>query len=193
MRISVIQEGELWARAVAMVKQKYLDRHAASIEPAPGYFVVVQDLGGRLLACTGLTFADTGPLFSECYLDLPVEQAASAHFRRDYRRGEIVEVGSLAAADPGAARLLMRMMPILANQLGARLVLCTVTPRVRALLGACRLAFLPLCVADGGRVEKPQDWGRYYQEAPQTGFIDLEAPAAQAVDSALYRSERQAV
>ncbi|MFC4161230.1 thermostable hemolysin [Chitinimonas lacunae] len=191
MQISVIHDGELWDRAVTLVKQRYLDRHAAAVEPTPQYFVVVQDKVGRLLACAGLTFADTGPLFSECYLDLPVEQVARARLGVGYRREQIVEVGNLVACDPIAARLVVRMVPILAGSLGARLLFCTVTDRVRGLLNACRLPFVPVCAAAAERVGDPARWGRYYERAPQTGFIDLDGVVPDRRDSP--RRERQAV
>lgn len=116
------------------------------------------------------------PLFSEQYLDAPVETVMSRHLKQEVRREQLVEVGNLALANPGEARWVIAAMTAFLHAAGYRWVLFTV---VKPLFNAFqRLGLRPIEIAtpdparlsDGGR-----SWGSYYQAGPVVCAGDIEA------------------
>lgn len=150
--------------------------------------------GSRLIGVVGVREATAGRLFSEHYLDRPAEQIASEHAGVPVARGELVEVGNLALAQPGQARLVIAAMTGFLYGAGFRWVLFTaVAPLFNAFrrmglepvdLGPARPERLP----GGGRT-----WGSYYRQSPRVclgsidqGYARLE-PCLAAHPSRVYR------
>lgn len=130
--------------------------------------LAVVDGQGQLLAAAGFNPASQGPLFLEQYLDAPVEQVLASHLAVELPREAVVEVGNLAAACPGGARLLIAAMTHHLYLQGFTYVVFTGTRTLRNAFR--RLGLLPLAVApaDAARMgAHAADWGRYYAEQPQ--------------------------
>ena len=129
---------------------------------------------GQLVAAAGYRPAAREPLFLEAYLGGPVESVLARHLRVAPARGDIVEVGHLAATRAGAGR---RLMIGLGQQLageGFRWIVCTLTQELRHLLP--RLGITPLALAQATAAALEGDaaaWGSYYEHDPVVLAGDL--------------------
>jgi len=143
----------------------------------------VRDGLGRWQAAAGYGAAEGAQLFLEQYLDAPVERALAGALGRPVVRGEIVEVGNLAAVSAGAARRLIPQLARHLHRLGYRWVAFTATRALRN--SFLRLGLRPLAIApadparlaDGGA-----SWGAYYAQDPvvMAGKIALGLDAGRA-------------
>ncbi|WP_433926650.1 thermostable hemolysin [Sorangium cellulosum] len=186
MQINVsFEPGDAFRQAVDLVRQKYRRSFGAEVQPNPDCFIVCSTDHGlgagasKVVACAGITFSSDARLFSEQYIDEPIEQVLSTVERRPVSRDAIVEVGSLASVEHRAGTELIRVVPILARCLGKRYILCTITANLKLIFDAVGLNFQPIQVADVDRLGagSQEKWGSYYEQRPQTGFIRLEAIA----------------
>lgn len=123
---------------------------------------------GQPSAVVGLRPAAKHGLFLENYLDNPVEQSISRAFRTPVDRNEIIEIGNLAAAVPGATYALFAILARVLHTAGFRWVVCTATVQVEAMLDRMQFPSKTICYADPTRLgEHAGDWGDYYASRPQ--------------------------
>jgi hypothetical protein len=128
---------------------------------------------GRILAAAGYRDA-AEPLFLEHYLAAPIEAVIAERTGARVARGEIVEVGHLAAGHPGAGRRLLPMLARHLARLGYRWVVSTATRELRALLAHLGMRPLALARADPGQLgADAADWGCYYDHEPVIVAGDL--------------------
>ena len=175
MKIRVAKHGTaLWNLAASAVQKKYQSAYEAQVEPNPENFVVAIDNDQNILACAGITFAERAPLFSEQYLEKPIELLTRETWQREYYRSDIAEIGNLISNDKNASVSIIKLVPLLAWCMGAKALLCTITPKVAGLLKACDIEFEPLCEADPSKVAGgARAWGSYYESRPITGLIHV--------------------
>ena len=82
------------------IRKLFWDRYAARLSSFPDTLVTELGPSGDVECAAGIHFGCEG-LFSECYLDLPVERILSRRFGRPSRRNRVVEVCNLAAIKSG--------------------------------------------------------------------------------------------
>jgi hypothetical protein len=132
--------------------------------------------GDRIRGVVGYRDGMAQPLFSEQYLDVPVEKVMAKHFDQSVERRQVVEVGNLALAGPGEARWVIAATTVFLQAAGYRWVLFTA---IRPLCNAFqRLGLKPVQIAmpdpsrlpDGGKL-----WGTYYQAGPLVYAGNIEA------------------
>lgn len=162
------------ARRVALeqfVCQRFELQHGARIRhfmPCLFGLFGLENQTGQLLGAVGVRSGNSGPLFLERYLDEPIQSAIGARLGNSVPgRGELVEVGNLAADSPGAARLLIVALTDLLVALGFRWVTFTGTPTL--LNSFQRLGLTPIALgeADPTRMgDELADWGSYYDNRP---------------------------
>jgi hypothetical protein len=130
----------------------------------------------ELLGVAGFRDGHGQALFSEQYLDQPVEQLIDAHWGEPAERRQIVEVGNLALANPGQARWVIAAVTMFLHAAGYRWVLFTA---VKPLINAFRrlgLNPIELAPADVTRLaDDGQQWGSYYATNPLVCVGDIEA------------------
>ena len=130
----------------------------------------------ELMGVAGYRGAAEQALFSEQYLDQPLEQLIGAHWNEPVERSRIVEVGNLALASPGQARWVIAAVTLFLHTAGYRWVLFTA---VKPLINAFRrlgLNPLTLALADPARLaDDGQQWGSYYAGNPSVCVGDIEA------------------
>lgn len=130
----------------------------------------------ELMGVAGYRGAAAQALFSEQYLDRPLEQLIGAHWNEPVERSRIVEVGNLALASPGQARWIIAAVTLFLHTAGYRWVLFTA---VKPLINAFRrlgLDPLTLAPADPARLaDDGQHWGSYYAGRPSVCVGDIEA------------------
>jgi len=132
--------------------------------------------GGRLRGVVGYRDGMVKPLFSEQYLDRPIETVMEQHLGQQVERRLLVEVGNLALLGPGEARWVIAATTAFLHAAGYRWVLFTAVPSLcnafqRLGLKPIRITTPdPARLSDGGR-----SWGRYYQAGPVVCAGDIEA------------------
>ncbi len=132
--------------------------------------------GGQIRGVVGYRNGMAQPLFSEQYLDAPVEKLMAKHLDQSVERRQVVEVGNLALASAGEARWVIAATTVFLQAAGYRWVLFTA---IRPLFNAFqRLGLKPVQIAipdpsrlpDGGNL-----WGTYYQAGPMVYAGNIEA------------------
>jgi hypothetical protein len=159
------------ARRVALeqfVCQRFELQHGARIRHFMPCLFGLENQIGQVLGAVGVRSGNSGPLFLERYLNEPIQTAIGSRLgNTEPGRGELVEVGNLAADSPGAARLLIVALTDLLVALGFRWVTFTGTPTL--LNSFQRLGLTPIALgeADPARMgEELADWGSYYDNRP---------------------------
>ena len=137
----------------------------------------LHDEAGTIVAALGLRRADEHRLFLEQYFERPIEHIVSQATGATIDRGEIIELGNLAARDRRATMRLIIATAAHLTTLEYRYTVLTATKQLRDTFDAFGLAWTALGpanaqrLADGGR-----SWGRYYRNDPQVIVGEI-APA----------------
>ncbi len=150
---------------VELISARYAQEHGAV--PDLGYPVFRGYAAGcKVGAGLGYRRADTGPLFLENYLDVPVEQAVGSAFGRDYARCHIVEIGNMAAE---TAPAMIALWAEASNDLGheAEIAVAVLTAPLRGMFGRLGVKLTELGRADPARLgASARQWGQYYRQDP---------------------------
>jgi len=134
------------------------------------------EAGGALLGVAGLRRADHGHLFSEQYLDAPIEQLISTSTGITTQRSQVIEVGNLALDGSGQARWLIAAVTAYLHGAGYRWVLFTAVTTLYNAFHRMGLEPVRLAPADPQRLhDQGADWGSYYAHAPQVCFGSIDA------------------
>lgn len=130
----------------------------------------------ELMGVAGFRDGAGQALFSEQYLDQPLERIIAAHWGEPVDRSRIVEVGNLALSNPGQARWVIAAVTLFLHAAGYRWVLFTaVKPLINA-FGRLGLDPITLAQADPRRLTgDDQHWGSYYAGNPSVCMGDIEA------------------
>ncbi|MFY9960910.1 thermostable hemolysin [Pseudomonas sp.] len=166
------------------VRAHYLKHYDATPEPQPDLFVCLTDSNGGApgYACAGISYGDSGKLFSEYYLGQGLDE------RYDLERARIAEVGAFASFRSGSGAgkyLLNNVIKTLALR-NFGLVVLTATEQVRQLLMPIVDNLEDLGGADCRRVKDPSvNWGTYYDHAPRVVASRLSSPSTWASGPAL--------
>lgn len=151
------------------IRQVFHRAYGASIRQFMPQLMSLRDAGGRLLAVCGLRNAASGRLFLETYLDAPVENVISERTRDEVLRGDIVEIGNLAVAEPGIAPHLLASVSGYLHGTDTRWAVFTAIPVLRNSLARLNMPLEVLADASLQRIvpaERPE-WGSYYDKNPQ--------------------------
>jgi hypothetical protein len=148
------------------IRRLYLDRFAARLSSFPDTLVAEVDASGIIECAAGIRFGSQ-KLFSECYLDLPVERILSHRFGRAVHRDRVVEVCTLAATKSGRSHSFIQRIVEFAESADAEWAIFTATRTVRALLQRSGMKMVELARAERSRVNNPSDWGNYYKHDPR--------------------------
>lgn len=129
--------------------------------------VMLLERNGKPCAAAGWRGAAGAPLFLERYLDQPAEALISGLAGHDVARDKVVEVGHLAARQPGAGVGMILALAAHLDGLGYEWVMFTATRELIGIFARMGLPPLALAVADPARLgEAARDWGRYYDTRP---------------------------
>ena len=122
----------------------------------------------------GFRSAEKEPLFTEQYLDDPIEAVIACQSGKLVSRHQIVEIGNLAGSQPGMSRLFFLMLNMFLNQIGFKWVVFAATATVETMLKSMRFHPITLCDAVGDKLgEQMHEWGSYYETHPKvlTGYL----------------------
>ena len=139
------------------------------------HFIRVRDHKYNYKAVIGYRDAEFQRLYLEAYLDEPIEAAISRHVGHPVERASIVEVGNLAEAAAGDARLAIIAATAFLHSAGYRWVVFTGVARLRNAFRRLGLEPRELVVADDSRL--PEDerraWGSFYAGKPVVCFGEI--------------------
>ena len=157
------------ATAEAFVKAVFSDAYDARLTTFYPLLMSIAWPDSRYAAIAGVRPAGAEKLFSEHYLDTPIEELLGVE------REKIVEIGNLAPASAGQARWLICTLTAFLGGAGFTHVVFTAVPR---LYNAFRRMGLPLQKQAAARPERlPADqvreWGSYYNSSPAVYSGDI--------------------
>jgi hypothetical protein len=169
--------------AEAFVRTVFLRAYGARIGKLYPMLLTITRDNGEYAAVAGIRPAGSDALFSEQYLDQPVEQLLQTD------RAGIAEIGNLAPAGAGQARWLICAVSAFLIGAGYTHVVFTSVPKLRNAFRRLGLPLTRLGSADPQRLppEQRAEWGSYYQNRPAVYAGDIAAGTPALI--ALIRSD----
>ena len=165
MRVTIIAPGHELRRAVEVfIDATYARSYGARVQKFPRTLLAQISDDKSVLSAAGWRLADE--FFSECYLDAPVETLLGALTHRPVSREKVFEVTSLASRVPHSVGSFLRKIVACGEAAGFEWAFFTATEPLRSLLQRLDMALVPLGKAERSRVAHPEDWGTYYEFAP---------------------------
>jgi hypothetical protein len=150
-------------RVEALIRHVYAQTYGGDIDITYPTLMSLRDADDRILAGVGFRPAASGPLFLETYLDQPVEQLIPG----SPDRSAVVEIGNLAAAEPGASYLLFMALAAYLHDQGFEKAVVTATRPLRRLFRHIGFDAVELGRAQAGRIGNAGAWGSYYANDPR--------------------------
>jgi len=166
------------AHVEAFVRETFARHYGARLGALPRQLACLLDARGQLCAVAGIRPAAQGPLFLEQYLDRPVHEYLVTDRTPAPERRHIMEIGNLAATEPGQFRFVLIALSAYLYSAGFQWVVCTARASLRNTLARMGLSPVVLGAADPARLGAAATrWGSYYHGRPQVIAGELE-PAA---------------
>ncbi len=160
------------------LEQQIAARYRRAFDARLHYFmpqlVPLWDSHQQLLALAGFQGAAQGALFLEQYLDAPIQALLSMRNETTVAREDIVEIGQLAAFQPGVAPVHFVALARLLAASGFRWASFTATGPLHLMLKRLGLRPMRLAFADARRVADPTSWGSYYDTQPRVLAIPVQ-------------------
>ncbi len=160
----------------AAIRQRYWADHAAHLRTFPDVLVAELDASGVVECAAGIRFGHQA-LFSEHYLDVPVELALRREVGHRVDRARVVEVCHLVAVRAGRALPFVARLIELVRAAEAEWAIFTATRSLRHLLSRSGVDMIELAGADKHRVPNPGDWGSYFERDPRVMAVSRPAVA----------------
>lgn len=172
----IIQPGDAeWDKVTDHIRETYAHAYGATIDSFMPKIMRVSNATGHYRAVMGFRLAGQERLFLENYLDDPIEDVISRYRGEAVNRSEIIEVGNLAEAEPGDARMALIGGTAYMWSLGCRWLVFTGVSRMRNSFRRLGLDVWELMAADENMLppEEVAKWGRYYEGHPVVCFGDI--------------------
>ena len=159
------------AMAEAFVRAVFAAAYHARLGSCYPLLLGISRDNGEYAAVAGIRPAGAAALFSEHYLDQPVQQILQT------QRAGIAEIGNLAPASAGQARWLICTLSAFLIGAGFTHVVFTSVPKLRNAFYRMGLPLVRIAGADQQRLppEERMDWGSYYDCKPAVYAGDISA------------------
>jgi hypothetical protein len=161
--------------AESFITQRYAQAFGARITAFMPRLFTLCDAHGTVLGAFGLRSAHHR-LFTERYLDRPVEDVLARATATRVARHSIVEVGHSCGAFAGSMRSLIALLASYLDREGFEWVVFTSTGVLRNAFA--RIGLNPLDLGPASITRLPPDeraaWGRYYDHAPRVSAGRIE-------------------
>jgi len=157
------------------IREVFHRSYGADVHSFMPHLIEVRDRQGQLSAVVGYRDAERHRLFLEVYMDEPIEVALSRYLGRRIERRSIVEVGNLAEAKPGDARMAIIAATAYLREAGYDWVVFTGVVKLRNAFRKLGLMPKELQEADERRLSEAErkQWGSYYAGQPVICFGDI--------------------
>jgi len=164
------------ASAHTFVREVFARAYGADVKKFMPQFVRATNRDGQVRAVMGYRDAADGPLYLEHYMDERIEVAISRYLGEKVERSEIVEVGNLAEAEAGDARMVIIGATAYFHAAGYRWVVFTGITRLRNAFVRLGMSPKQLIEADKRRLpaEEVAQWGSYYDGDPVVCFGSIQ-------------------
>lgn len=149
------------------MQQAFARRHGAYVRSFMPTLLALEGRGERVCGVVGFRNASAEPLFLERYLARPVDVELRERTGQLIERERIVEVGNLASLSCRAAFHLVAILPRVLIERGNQWIVFTATSAVRDILEKCSAPMIELANAGRECIDKPDEWGRYYENDPR--------------------------
>lgn len=163
---SIERDHPLRRRVEDYIHGVYAREYGADLNSFPDLLVALFDKKGEVACAAGIRLSEDG-FFSERYLARPIDRILDPLWTAPVRCEQVAEVTSLAGTRPGASLILFKQMASVLREHDVSWVFFTATERLRAILRRSGVPVLDLEAADPGRVDDPEQWGRYYDANPR--------------------------
>jgi thermostable hemolysin len=122
----------------------------------------------KLSAVTGICPAGTQPLFVEQYLKGSIEEEINRFTATPAMRENIVEIGNLAANQPGSSQLLFILLASILHRAEFEWLVFTATPQVQKTISKLGFELHPIAEANPEHINNfdIKSWGTYYNNKP---------------------------
>ena len=165
------------ANVERFISQNFYECYGAKVSYFSQVLVSYNNQNDELVAAFGITKLAHHKAFLEQYLSKPIEKEIASFTVKKVKRGEIFELGNLAATDPGATRRLIKKMADHLYSLGARWVVFTANNLVINAFQRLNLNPIALKKADPKLLpNQGANWGKYYDNKPLVMFIEIPPP-----------------
>ena len=138
------------AAAEAYVADCFARAYGAEVTEFAPHLLAVR-CAGQISGVAGIRPADQS-LFSERYLDEPVDSLLGDLYGRRVSRAEVFELSNLAALRPGVCQLMYMVMAAFLYRAGFRYVVFAGTAQVERTVRKMSFAVTPLAPADPARL-----------------------------------------
>lgn len=145
----------------------YKTVYNANINPTPDEFIYLES-DGEIYASFGITYRNNKKLFSECYLDILLEEK--------HAFGHLVncEVGSFISVKSGFGVQLYKLLPYILHEKNISYVLVTLTSKVRMIFDRLHFKTVYLNDATEDKVPIKNIWGSFYKSNPKTFIMNVQ-------------------
>jgi hypothetical protein len=161
--------------AESFIKQRYAQTFGARVSTFMPRLFTLCDAHGAVRGAFGLRSAHHR-LFTERYLDRPIEAVLAQATATSVARQSIIEVGHSCGAFAGSMRSLIRLLASHLDREGFEWVVFTSTGVLRNAFA--RVGLNPLDLGPASITRLPPDeraaWGRYYDHAPRVSAGRIE-------------------
>lgn len=176
MDLDIVLDGEnKRAEIEHFIQEMFMKQYSADVKQYLPWLFSVQNQDKEIQGALGLRDAHGSALFLEQYLNNDVEKVASSIVEGEIKRNDIIEVGNLAAASKGGARMLIYTLTAFLRGAGYKWVVFT-APKL--LINSFERLGLPLHYLADAKLDclinDKSDWGNYYDSSPQVviGNVD---------------------
>jgi hypothetical protein len=177
MFVVVSRFDRLRAGVEAAVRSVYAERYGAVLTSFARTIVADLNEEGGVECAAGIRFGYEA-LFSECYLDQPIECILQSHHDCDIKRECIVEVSHLAGPNAGRSIVFVQELIEFLHTKDVEAAIFTATRPLRGLLRRNSIKMLELGRADRARVADPETWGSYFDHDPRIVAVVRQEPLA---------------
>jgi len=177
MFVVVSRSDRLRAGVEAAIRSVYAERYGALLTSFARTIVAEVNAAGGVECAAGIRFGREA-LFSECYLDQPIERILQSRCHRDFQRARIVEVSHLVGTNAGRSIAFVRDLIELLNSQDVESAIFTATRPLRGLLRRNGIQMLELGRAERSRVGDPEIWGSYFDHDPRIVAVVQHDPFA---------------
>ena len=158
------------------VSQSYKQHFGANLKSFFPEILCVREINsGKLIGAVGFRFAHQQKLFSECYLQKPVEQLIACHEIKPIERKKILELGNFAVENSKHIKTVITLASRIIKNSQADWTVYTLTLPIKFHFKKLDIELNSLGLADISAVNgAAADWGSYYSYRPTVYYSSVQ-------------------
>jgi len=171
----VTQASDRRKEVEAFISNSYAINFQANLKSFfPIIITVIQKSNNKIVSALGLRYADSEELFSESYLDKPIETLIRDKDNCFVNRKSIVELGNFAVGERDDVKKVLPTIARFIKSIKVDYLAYTLTTPIKAYFNFFNLELNHLAKANLSDVNRAaDDWGIYYQLKPAVYFTNV--------------------